>query len=114
MTQYKIEKQTMRQKRLAVRQMFLSRSFRVCLVALIAVFGVMNLVQITKMSTKGYQINELENNIQSLNHEVEKLNVQIAQHRSMNSIQDRLANLNMVAAENIEYISLPGSSVARR
>ena len=44
-----------------------------------------------------------------------KLGFEVATHRSMNSIQNRLAGLSMVeAGNNVEYVTLVGSAVALR
>lgn len=114
MTKYKNKNQTMRQKRMAVRQLFLSTSFRAVLLTVIALFGVLYVVQTSSASTKGYEIRDLEGQIQSLEHETQRLEFEIATNRSMQSIQTRLAMMNMVPADNIEYATLVGSAVALR
>jgi hypothetical protein len=114
MTKYKNKNQTMRQKRMAVKQLFLSVSFRAVLLVIIAGFGILYVVQTSSASTKGYEIRDLEGQIQSLEYETQRLEFEIATNRSMKSIQQRLASLNMVVADDIEYATLVGSAVALR
>ena len=114
MTKYKNKNQTMREKRMAVRQWLVSTTFRGVLLTVIAVFGVMYVAQTSSASTKGYDMRDLEKQIQSLEHETQRLEFEIATHRSMQSIQTRLAGLNMVSADNVEYATLVGTAVAMR
>lgn len=107
--------QTLRQKRQAVRQWLLGTTCRAVLLTILLVFGFMYVVQTSSLSTKGYEINDLEKQIQALEQESQRLELEIASNRSMNSIQERLVSLNMVeAGDNVEYVSLTGSAVAMR
>jgi len=56
----------------------------------------------------------LQKKIAELEKENQKLDFKVAKSGSMQSIQDRLGQLNLVAADNVEYAILVGSSVARR
>jgi len=111
---YKHKKQTMRQRKMAMRNLFLNKTFRVLFLFVVGFTGFLNIVQITKISTKGYEINDLEKTIVALEHDTERLEFQISQYRSIQSIQERLQNLNMVSEENPEYVVLAGSAVAQR
>ncbi len=107
--------QTLRQKRQAVRQWLYGTTFRALLLTVFLVFGLMYVVQTSSLSTKGYEINDLEKQIQVLEQENQRLELQIASNRSMNSIQERLVGLNMVeAGGSVEYVSLTGNAVAMR
>jgi cell division protein FtsL len=107
-------KQTMREKKQAVKRMLLSTSFRVFLTVLVSSFSVLYVAQTSSVSTKGYDINDLQREITQLQRENQKLDFQIAQYRSMQSIKDRLEQMDLVIADNIEYVTLVGNSVARR
>lgn len=72
------------------------------------------MAQTNAFSTKGYEINEIEGQIQALEQENQKLEFEIANHRSMQSIQSRLPSLDLVATDNVKYVTLTGSAVARR
>ena len=107
--------ETLRQKKQAFRQWIFSTTFRFTLITMLLVFGVLYLMQTSSLSTKGYEINDLEKQIQALEQENQKLGFEVATHRSMNSIQNRLAGLSMVeAGNNVEYVTLVGSAVAMR
>jgi hypothetical protein len=110
----KYKKQTMREKKLAIQKWFFSTSCRVTMIGLIVLFGVLFVAKVSSVSTKGFEISDLEKSVQELERENQKLNVKIAEHRSMESIQTRLGDMNMVAASNIEYVNLVGNAVAKR
>ena len=114
MTTYQTKHQTMRQKRLAVKQWLIGTTFRCVLLTSVAVFGIMYVVQTSSISTKGYEINDLEGQIQVLEQENQKLEFEIATHRSMKSIQERLDGLGLVMADRVDYATLVGTAVARR
>ena len=107
-------KQTMRERRLAIQRIFVGGSVRVFVALLIAVFGVLYVMQTSSVSTKGYEINELQREITALERETERLEYEIAAERSMHRIEDRLAKLNLVEAADVEYVTLAGTTVARR
>lgn len=110
----KTHKQTLRQKRLALRAWMVSTSCRVSLLGVIAVFGVMYLMQMSSVSTKGFTMSELQSTIQTLQHETRALDVEIAESRSLSSVQERLAGMNMVVSDSVEYVTPVGTAVARR
>lgn len=104
----------MRQRKQAMRQLLLNKTFRIALIAVMVVSGGLNIAQITKISTKGYEINDLEKDITKLEQDTERLEFKISQYRSIQSIQSRLETLGMVQAETPEYVVLTGSAVASR
>ncbi|MBU0597004.1 hypothetical protein KJ641_02540 [Patescibacteria group bacterium] len=114
MTKYQNKQETRRERKLAVKKWMVSTSFRVSLLVMIGIFGLLYIIQMSSVSTKGFTISELQQDIQSLENETRALSVQIAEHRSMASIQDRLSGMNLVAAGNIEYVTPVGTEVARR
>ena len=80
----------------------------------IVVFGVLYVMRTNAISTKGYEMNNIEGQIQALEQENQKLEFEIATHRSMQSIQSRLPNLNLTTTDDVKYVTLTGSAVARR
>lgn len=114
MTKYKNKKQTLRQKKLALRKLIFSASFRVVLLSVIVFFGILYIVQMSSVSTKGFVISDLQKEVQLLEQETQQLNVKIAQYRSMNSIQERLKDMNLVSVNTVEYVTPVGTAVARR
>lgn len=114
MTSYKNKKQTMRERKLAMKQWLLSKTFRVGLIVVVATFGMVYVVQTSAMSTKGYDINTLQKIVRGLEQENQLLEVDIAQYRSMQYIQSQLQGMNLVAADTVTYITPAGTTVARR
>jgi len=112
MTNYQQKQKTLRDKKLAIKKLLLSTAFRISLIVLILILGVVYLLQTTFLSTKGYEITELDKKIENLEQENQKLEFEIASNSSMKNIQERLQNSNMVAVNNVEYITLLGNTVA--
>ena len=105
---------TRRQRAQAFRKLFVSGTFRAGLLVCIALFGVLYLFEVNAVSTQGFAISDLEDTITVLEQENRKLNVQIASYRSMDSIESRLADMGLVNADNIVYVTPVGTAVARR
>lgn len=114
MSPYLQRQPTIRQKKLAVRRWLLSTAFRSVLVGVFCLFGVLYVLQTSAVSTKGYAINDFKKQIQTLEDENQKLEFEIATHRSIQSIEERLKTTQLVVADNIEYVTLVGSAVALR
>jgi len=106
--------QTMRQKKLAKKRWRFSSSTRTAMLVGVIVLSFFYLFQINTVSSKGYEVSELERQITDLERETKQLEVDIATHSSMQSIQERLGTLDMVAVDSVEYVTPVGSSVARR
>ncbi len=114
MTTYLKKKQTMLDKKRMVREWLVGTTFRGILLLIIGVSGVSYIVQTSTMSTKGYDISALKKEVNVLEQENRRLSVQIAEHRSLRSVQSRVAKLDLVVAEDVTFISNGGSAVARR
>ena len=106
--------QTLRDKRMALRKWMVGTSCRMLLVGVIGVFGVLYIAQTSAISTKGFVMSDLQQQVQLLEQESRALSVDIAEHRSMHSIQERLDGMGFVAATQVEYRTPVGSAVARR
>lgn len=85
------------------------------LFGLILVLGVGYIFVMSTVSTKGYELKEAEHSVSQLREEIQRLSITIAQYRSLQSIQTRVADLGMVPIDTISYHPLgSGSSVAHR
>lgn len=104
----------MQQERLALKQFVFSRTCRMILIGCFALFGVLYIMQTSSVSTKGFEISELQGQVRMLENETRSLDVEIAQYRSMKSIQQRLDGMELVEAHNIEYVTPVGTAVALR
>ena len=81
--------------------------------AVIVVMGVVYLVQINALATKGYQIRELESQLAQLEEEKSDLELESLELQSMGSIKDKVADLGMVAVGQAEHLTITPVAVAR-
>lgn len=114
MNAYLKRKTTLREKKQKVTHVMVSTTFRLSLVGFIVVFGALYIWQTNTVSTKGYAISELEQQIKQLEHENRRLDVRIAEYSSMKSIEQRLGQISLVPADSVEYVSIAGTAVAKR
>jgi hypothetical protein len=64
------------------------------------------ILQMSASSIKGYQIQQWENKTKELSLQQEQLNIEIANLGSMNNLEKRLAEISMVPASDIKYVSV--------
>ena len=87
---------------------------RVFLLVSVGLFGLLYVVETSTVSTKGYDISDLQKQLVAMRQEEQALDLQIAEFRSMASIQERLAGMDLVAVTDAEFVSETGVVVARR
>ncbi|HAZ28939.1 MAG TPA: hypothetical protein DCY48_04160 [Candidatus Magasanikbacteria bacterium] len=114
MYSYIRKKPTLRQKNLAMKQWLMSATVRVGLFLWVALFGVLYVIQTTAVSTKGFAISDLEQKKEELHIEVKKMEADIASHRSLQAVEARLQESDLVRAEAPQYITLGDTTVAQR
>ncbi len=90
------------------------RVFRVGLCVMCLMGSVLYIIEMTKMSTTGFEITELQRQVEALEKENQRLDVDIASYRSLARVQERLKEKNFVVAEQVVYIRGTQSVVARR
>ena len=105
---------TLRQRKMAWREMFLSSTCKYAVMVFIVLFGVLYVLQTSSISAKGFAMSDLEQQIQTLENDNQKVEFEIATHRSMKSIEQRLQSMNLVTVDNAQYATLTGNSVAMR
>ena len=74
----------------------------------------MYLLQVNAIAAKGFEIRNLESQVNDLNDENEKLSVQVVELKAMNELDDKVAALNMVPIDSMVYYDTTGQVVARR
>ncbi len=79
-------------------------NLNLAILAAIMLFGVTYLFQINSLSTKGYEIRQLEVKLKQLEAENKNLEIQTSSLQSINRIQQESQKLNFVPATNITYI----------
>lgn len=108
------KKQTLREKRDAIKRVMISTSFRAGLLVTAIALLVLDVVQVSAVSTKGYDISDYKRDIRQLEQENEKLDVSIARYRSMQSIQERMQALELEDVGTPQFVQVNDSSVAIR
>ena len=100
---------------ISLPQWLTSRAVRVGLFSIIFIFGGAYIFNISASATSGYQMKVLNDKTESLAAEVQKLQVQIADNSSINSIATRVAKLNMVESVGVaKQLSFNNNEVAKR
>ncbi|MFA6105049.1 MAG: FtsL-like putative cell division protein [Patescibacteria group bacterium] len=87
---------------------------RTVLVVSLIILIVGYIFQVSSLTTGGYEIAKLQEQTAQLSSENEKLRSEIASYQSMSSVEKRLETLGMVKANNVQYIDLNDSIVAKR
>lgn len=82
-----------------------TKILNVTLITLLFVFSFAYLVQMNSLSTKGYQIKELESKISDLQQDSKDLELQVFELKSMDNIKSKVSQLNMVKVDKVEYLS---------
>ena len=97
-----------------MKRVFLGMTVRIFLIGSIGIAGILYLVKVNTVTTEGLVISDLEAQIRELERENKKLDVEIAEHRSMRSIEERMQGMELVVAEDMRYVSELDTVVARR
>ena len=84
-------------------------SSNVLIFALIFISGAIYLYSINSSAVKGYQVRQVEKEIQDLQKENENLKIKEAELKSLYKIEESSKNLNMEDLKNISYIEETGS-----
>ena len=93
---------------------FVSLPVRIGLMAVVLILGVAYIARVTNAATTGYQINNLEKQINSLSQDIQKLEIKVAENCALSNIQNRLAATNMIAVSKVNYLSAIPTVMARR
>ncbi len=91
-----------------------SRAVRAGLISIVFIFGGAYIFNISRTATTGYQLTVLNNKTEQLQAEVQKLEVEIAENSSIQSIAARVAKLNMVESSGAKHLSIKSNEVAKR
>lgn len=92
----------------------LSASSRIGIVVCIFAFGFLYIIQTSTVSVSGYDIGSLRKQVNELKYANDSIQVQIANYRSMKSIESRLAGLHFEPVRDVAYVKMDDHAVARR
>lgn len=72
------------------------------------------LLEVNNIAAKGYEIRELESQVNEIQEENEKLAVRVIELKSMNELDEKVAALDMVPVDGMTYYDTIGQVMARR
>lgn len=75
------------------------------LLAMLALFGVLYLFQVSSLSTRGYEMRKLEKQAQELEAHMKQLQLEAAEQKSIQNIEAGVRTLNMIPSGRVEYVS---------
>ncbi|MFB6225814.1 MAG: hypothetical protein ABEJ02_00505 [Candidatus Paceibacteria bacterium] len=107
-------KNSKKAERIRWKRMFLSSTFRVVLIVLLLLFTTIYIVETSSTATSGYQISQLKQKIEKLENKNERLDVRIAQKRSLRNVTKRIDKEEFVPIKNIDYGTLQGTAVVKK
>lgn len=87
---------------------------KVGLAGVTILFGVLYLLQTSMTAAGGYEIHSLENKVDALADEIQKVEIAVAEESAMPNISKRLSSVNMVKVEKIKFVAPAGGTVALR
>lgn len=115
MTSYTAQQETTRRELYTTAKAWLpTTTLRLLFLLIFSICGLLYVIETSAVSTTGYEITAIQKQINNLEQENQRLQFDIATHRSMKSIQERLRSLNLVAVADAEYINGSRMTVARR
>ncbi len=90
------------------------RFTRIALILVFVFCGAGYILKTAATASTGYQINELEKNVSTLKHDIKKIEVDIAEHSSLSSVQNRLKGMRMVTVNTLSFYDKTNSIVAKK
>lgn len=88
--------------------------FRTIIFSFLIIFSLAYFWQVTSLSIKGFQIKDLDKQIQQLKKDSQKMELEITVEKSMMNVDERVKGLNLVAVQNVEYLNVMSPAVALR
>lgn len=93
-------------QRLKMRGAISIRMLNLTVISLLLVVGVSYLVQVNSLVTKGYAIKDLENRVDELKKQSNELELQVLDLQSMETVKNKVTQLDMVAIGEVDYLSV--------
>jgi Mg2+/Co2+ transporter CorB len=91
-----------------------SITLRIAILGLLLVSGFAYITQTSSAAVSGYQIHQLEKQVQLLTSEEQRLSSQVAEYSSLVSIQERLKNVTMTPLAQVQITNASRDAVARK
>ena len=90
------------------------RAARSVYLVVLAVVTVAYICQVNAAAESGYRMRDLQNNVNNLREEIQKLNVEVAAGSALPGLEKSLEKTDMVRADNIVYLSAANLEVAKK
>jgi hypothetical protein len=91
-----------------------SRAIRASLLIVTLFFGSAYVIKTASSASSGYEIHRLESKVQTLQQEIDKLEVDLADNSSLITINKKLKETNMASISSLSFYQNNGQAVARR
>jgi len=91
---------------------FSSATFNVLVIGIIVLVSLFYLIQSNKISTYGFKIKELEEELRKLRQENEKFELEVTKLQSISKIEEVGRELSMIKVEKVDYITQINTSMA--
>lgn len=78
------------------------------LMGVIVVFGILYVIEVNNISTKGYEIKKLEKTLGELQDSQKKLELEASSLKSMQNIETEVKTLNLVPSNEVKYLTRQG------
>ena len=88
--------------------------FRLCMMAILLIMGLLYVVQMSFSATKGYEIRELEQKIAILEKEHRDLELEAMELQSLERIVEQLPEYQLVKAQPDDFVNTATATVASR
>lgn len=110
----KLEKAAEKKEKATKRFRFVSLNLKLVIIGMAILMGFTYLVQVNKVSTTGFEIQELEQRAAELKKENTKLELEAARLESLANIEQKVQELNLVSTEKVDYLEIRDSQVAQK
>lgn len=96
------------------RSRLITLNLQAVIIGMVVLMGFTYLVQVNRVSTSGFEIQELEQRVKGLKKENSKLELEAARLESLNAIAERVQELNLVSTEKVDYLEIHDSQLAQK
>jgi len=107
-----VQNQNTRQKSVVFRSYFSLSTFNIAIICLLVAFGFLYLTQVNALAVQGYVLRDLETKLEDYKLNNRNLEIQNQAKQSVSNLKDKVTQLGMVNADQVEYLQAPGGKVA--
>jgi hypothetical protein len=86
----------------------------ISLLVAILVVGSLYVFQVNHAAGKGYEMRDLEREVATLREKTRKLEIEMVNYQSMQYLQDKAEELELISVEGVEYLDVQEGVMVRR